>query len=75
MPDLLAQLAGEPLGCGPGGQPAWLEHDDALAGQPRLVEHGQRHAGGLAGARRRFQHGFVARAERLAQGGQYGIDW
>lgn len=56
----LAQFAGQPFGCRAGSQPARFEHQDALAGQPRLIEQGQWHAGGLAGARRCLEHGFVA---------------
>ncbi|MDT4824390.1 hypothetical protein FQZ97_576370 [compost metagenome] len=72
--DLLAQLAGQPLGGGARGQPARLEHEDALPGQPRLAEQYQRHAGGLAGAGRRLQHHFVAQGEGGAQVGENGID-
>ncbi|MNM67038.1 hypothetical protein D3C81_785550 [compost metagenome] len=74
LPDLLAQLAGQPLGCRPCRQAPRFEHEDALPGQPRLIKQRQRHTGGLAGAGGRFEHRFVAQAQGCAQGWQYGID-
>lgn len=74
FPDPFAQLAGHPLGRGARGQAPGLEHDDALAGQPRLVEQRERHAGSLARPGRCLEHGFVAFTQGLAQGRQYGID-
>ena len=67
---VFAQGRGHAVGGGAGGQAARLEHDDLLRGEA-CVEHGQRHAGGLAGARRGLQH----RAPLGAQGGdQVGQD-
>lgn len=56
------------------GQPAGFEHQDAPAPEPRLVEQRQGHAGGLAGARRRLEHGHARGGEGLAQGGKRGFD-
>ena len=74
LPDLLAQLAGQALGRRPGGQAARFKHEDGLSIQPRLIEQCQWHTGGLTGARRRFQHCFMAFAQGFTQGWQYGID-
>ncbi|MNO74168.1 hypothetical protein D3C76_651600 [compost metagenome] len=74
FPDLFPQLAGQPFGGRAGRQAARFEHHDGLPGQPWRVQQRQRHAGGLAGAGRRFEHGFVAVFQCLAQGGQHGID-
>ena len=68
LADPFAQLAGQALGGGAGGQSAWFEHEDGLSGQPGRIEQRQRHAGGLAGAGRRLQHHFVAGAQGIAQG-------
>jgi len=70
----LAQLAGQSLGCRARGQAARFEHDELLPGQPRLVEQRQRHTGGLASARRCFEHRFVALLQGLAQRGQRLVD-
>jgi hypothetical protein len=74
LPDLLAQLAGQPLGRRPRGQASGFEHEDGLPGQPGLAQQGQRHAGGLAGAGRGFEHGFVTVSQGVAQGGEDGVD-
>ncbi len=58
--DLLAELAGQTFRRCARGQTPWFEHDDGLPGQPGFVEQGQGHAGGLTGAGRCFEHGFVA---------------
>ncbi len=70
LPDLFPQLAGQPLGRRPRRQPPRFEHQDALPGQPAFIQQRQRHAGGLAGAGRCLQHGFVTLMQRLAQGRQ-----
>ncbi|MCY1507820.1 hypothetical protein D9M68_421070 [compost metagenome] len=70
----LPQFTGQALGGGTGGQPARLQHQDALPGQPRLVQQRQGHAGSLAGAGRGFQYGFVAGLQGGPQVGQDGID-
>lgn len=44
---VLAEVA-HAFGCHAHGKPAWFEHDDLLAGEPRLIEQGQGHNGGLA---------------------------
>ncbi|MNE01826.1 hypothetical protein D3C80_942780 [compost metagenome] len=74
LPDLLAQLTGQPLGRRASRQSTWFEHQNGLVAQPRLVEQCQWHAGCLAGAGWRFEHGFVAQAQGFTQGWQYGID-
>lgn len=74
LADPLPQLGGQPLGRRARRQPARFEHEDALAGEPGLAEQRQRHPGGLAGARRGFEHGLVVFAKGLAQGGKNGID-
>ncbi|MFI9661177.1 hypothetical protein PA6761_05964 [Pseudomonas aeruginosa] len=74
LADLFAQLGGQPLGRGPRRQASRFEHEDALAGEPGLVEQGQRHPGGLAGTRRGFQDGLVLCTKGLAQGGNNGVD-
>ncbi|MNQ64002.1 hypothetical protein D3C85_784040 [compost metagenome] len=71
--DLLAQLAGQALGGGAGGQAPRFQHQDGLPGQPGFVEQGERHAGGLAGAGRCLQHGFVAGSQGGPQVGQDGV--
>ena len=58
---LLAQGRRHARGGGARGQPARLQHQDFLILCPRLVEQHQRHARGLAGARRRHQHGGIVR--------------
>ena len=68
------QFAGQALGGSTSGQPAWFEHEDILPGQPRRIQQCQRYAGGLAGAGRRLQHGFVTGGQGIAQGGQQRID-
>ena len=67
--DFLAQFTGQALRCRTRRQPARLEHQDGLPGQPRLVEQGQGHAGGFTGAGRCFEHGFVACRQGFTQGG------
>ena len=61
-------------GGGARGQPARLQHQDFLILRPRLVEQHQRHARGLAGARRRHQHGGVVRAQRRGEPRQRLVD-
>ncbi len=46
------------------GQPARFEHEDLLAGQPRLVEQRQGHTRRLARARRRLQYQIAPLAQR-----------
>ncbi|MNG22172.1 hypothetical protein D3C84_1066300 [compost metagenome] len=67
--DLLAQLTGQALRRRTCSQPTRFEHQDGLPGQPGLVEQGQRHAGGLTGTGRCFEHGFVACRQGFTQGG------
>ena len=61
-PRALAEVLGQPLGGGAGGDPARLQHQDAALDAG--FEQVERHAGGLAGAGRGLEH----RAPRLAQG-------
>jgi len=72
--DVLAQLAGQTLGRRTRSEAPWLEHEDGLPGEPWLVQQRQRHAGGLAGAGRGLEHGFIAVLQGQAQGGQGGIN-
>ena len=74
LADRFAQLAGQALGSGARGQTTRLQHDDALPGQPRLVEQRQRYAGGLAGTGWRLQHRFMACSQGAAQVGQYSVN-
>ena len=71
---LLAQGRGHAGGGGARRQPSRLQHQDFLTSRPRLVEQHQRHARGLAGARRRHQHGGVVRAQRRGQPRQRVVD-
>lgn len=41
LADALAQLGGQALGGGAGGQPARLQHEDGLPGEPGLVQQGK----------------------------------
>ncbi len=66
----LPEQLGHPLGCGPRGQAARLEHEDLPSAQPRLVQERERDQRGLAGAGRRHQHGRARAGERLTQGGK-----
>ena len=72
--DRLAERRRHARGGGAGGEPPRLQHDDFLARGPRLRGEHQRHPRGLAGARRRHQHGGVARAQRGRQLRQRGVD-
>ncbi|WP_431310858.1 hypothetical protein [Methylorubrum aminovorans] len=72
--DPLAEGGGHALGRAAGREPPWFEEDDLLSPEPRLVEEGQRHPRGLAGARRRYEHGGGALGQGRAQGGQGGFD-
>ena len=67
--DLFTQFTGQSLGSGTGSQAPGFEHQDGLPGKPRLMQQGQRHAGGFTGAWRRFQHGFMAMRQGVTQGG------
>ena len=69
VPDFLAQLAGQPLGGGAGGEATGFEHEDGLPGQPGFIQQGQGHTGGFTGTGRRFQHGFMAIRQGVTQGG------
>ncbi len=72
--DRLIKLASHPPRRGASGEPPRLEHHDAPAAQPRLVEQRERHPGGLTRARRRLQHSRPAVAEGIAQCRQRRID-
>jgi hypothetical protein len=47
-----------------GGKPPRLEHDNAPALEPWRIQQHERHQGGLARTRRRFQHGRTGCGER-----------
>ena len=74
LTDLFTQFTGQTLSRRTGGQTSRFEHDDALAGKPRLVQQGQRHAGGFTRTGRRFEHRFVTFTQGLAQRGQHFIN-
>ena len=65
--DVGGREVGHASGGGPGGQPAWFEHDDPPIAEPRLVEQGERDDRGLAGAGRRSDDGARAGGEHGAQ--------
>src|SRR5690606_5988357 len=67
LADRFAAHGGHAAGGRPGGDAAGLEHDDAAAAQPRLVQQGGWHGGRLAGARRRLQHGHAPAGQRGPQ--------
>ncbi|MNI46797.1 hypothetical protein D3C73_1012790 [compost metagenome] len=69
FPDFFTQLAGQSLRRSQRSQASWLEHQNGLPGQPRLIEQGQRNTGGLTRAGRCFEHGFMACRQRFTQGG------
>ena len=69
LADRLTEQLGHTTGCGPRRQPAWLEHHDAAAVEPGLVEQCERDEGGLAGPGRRDEHGGSGRAEGATQVG------
>src|SRR5262249_28566822 len=48
-------------------EPSRLLHDDLAAAEPRLLEKGEWHARRLAGARRRDQHGSIAKRQCILQ--------
>ena len=60
----LAERRGHALGDGARREPPRLEHHDALAAGPRLLEQRERHDGALAGAGRRDDDGVAAGAQR-----------
>jgi hypothetical protein len=62
--DRLAQRRRHARGSGAGCEPSRLEHDDLPSLRPRLARQHERHARGLAGARRGHQHRHVARSKR-----------
>ncbi len=70
----LAERSRHPLGAGPRRDPPRLQHDDLPALQPGRVEQRQRHPRGLAGARRRHQHGGVASRERAPKFIEHRVD-
>ncbi len=74
LADAFAQFRGQALGGSASRQPARLQQQDALTGQPGFVQQRQGHPGGLAGAGRRFQHAVITEGEGLAQVGQDNID-
>src|SRR5207237_9395976 len=54
--------------------PARPETDDPLALGPRLLREDERHAGGLAGGRRRDQDGRIATAQRGGELREHSVD-
>ena len=75
LADRFAQRARHPVRRRARGEPARLEHDDLAPGDPGLVEQRERHARGLAGARRRDEHGGVAsRARQPVRPGEDLVD-
>ena len=72
--DALAERRGHALGDGARREPARLEHHDALAARPRLLEQRERHDGALAGAGRRDDDGVAAGAKRSGERGEGLVD-
>ena len=72
--DLVAEGRGHPGGGGAGGEAARLEHDQAAALRPGLVEQRERNARRLAGAGRGDEHRARVRCERRPEGGQRLVD-
>ena len=72
LPHRLAKQGRHPPGRRTSGEPPGLQHHDAPVPAPRGVEQGERHERRLARARRRFEHGPVARGERPEQRRQDG---
>ena len=70
----LRQRSRHALGGGPRGDAARLQHQDLAALQPALLQQGQRHARGLAGAGRRHEDGGGARRQGSAQLVEDGVD-
>ena len=66
--DALAERGGHALGDGARREPARLEHHDALAARPRLLEQRERHDGALAGAGRRNDDGVRPARSAAASG-------
>ena len=66
LADLLAELAGHEHRRAARRHPPRLQHHDPAPGQPRRIEQGQRHLGGLAGARRCLQHQPRMRGQAVA---------
>ena len=58
-PTFLAERRRHPLGRRARRQPSRFQHKNFAIFHPRLFEQHQRHARGLAGARRRDQHGGI----------------
>ena len=69
LPNVFVQGLGHAGGSGAGGKAAGFQHHDLLRGQAG-VQHGERHACGLARAGRRLQHGAARLAERVDQTGK-----
>ncbi|MDF2800066.1 MAG: polyhydroxyalkanoate depolymerase, partial [Devosia sp.] len=72
--DLFAQQARHLGGGGAGGKPARLDHDDAAIRAPGRIQKGEGHAGGLAGAGGRHQHGIGAGGQRVVKGWESFVD-
>ena len=63
-PNGLAKLPRHEVRGGACGEATGFEHDQALSGHPWLGQQRQRHARGLAGSRRGFEHGHAAHLQR-----------
>ena len=72
--DALAERGGHALGHGARCEPARLEHHDALAAHPGLLEQRERHDGALAGAGRCDDDGVLAGAKRSGERGESLVD-
>ena len=72
--DPLAEGGRHALGGTAGREAPGFEEDDLLPPDPRFIEEGQRHPRGLAGSRRRHEHGGAARGQGRPQGGEGGFD-
>ena len=74
LADALVERRRHARGGGARGEPARFEHQDAAVLGPVFAGENERHARGLAGARRRHQHGGVVGAQRRGQIRQRGVD-
>jgi hypothetical protein len=74
LADRLADSLRHPLGGRTRGEAARLQHDNLSAAGPGLLRQHQWNPRGLAGARRRHQHGSIAPAQSLVKARQGGIN-
>ena len=73
VPHRFTELPRHEPGHRPGRHPARLQHQNPVVAAPGRVQQRQRHAGGLAGAGRRLQHGAALLFQTTAQLRQHGV--